>query len=375
MQQVRMTDSVRLGLVLMGIVALVACPAWAQSEAELNAQIAPLIEKVVTDDDAKDIREAAVRLAQQYEAFGDDPNVQYQFALLAGDAIIGALDTINANRANDDLATLREVNLAMAGSQMDLVSSQDMLEVFIVHDNPAVRYYGWQGYGGIRTFLLAQGFGADTMMTSISARLVEEPSAEVVASLVKAMRLPTRRDPAIEMEDYQSTVVAFLAEIDKALPVLTTHVYTGEYDWTETAEVTLDAIGQLRLVQGEYVPDADMPDAFLQHVVDLLTVASEVYANAEADSRTFNAASGLMLAAEDLLNDVSNLQKTPIKTAMTDRTIATQAKRNTKVQLAAIEWASLLASQGVTETNLNDFAPADAPAEAPAEDADAGTAE
>jgi hypothetical protein len=361
MQQVRTTDSVWVIMLLVGALAILASPAWAQEEVDFQEQLDPIMGRIVNATDVQDVRDAADRLAAQYDAFVDDPDLQYQFAVQTGDAILTALNTIAAN-PNDDLAMLREVNLAIAGAHLRRVSSLALFESLIVHDNPAVRYYGWIGYDQIRTLLLAQGFDADALTNSLAQRLPVEPSAEVVAVMLDVMALPTRRDDAIQIERYQQTTLRFLELSNDTLPHLARNILRGQYDWAETADVAFDTLLRLRRVHDAYTPDEPMPESLLQNTVDVLTAASVLYAGSEPNSRSFNAASALMLSAEELLNDITNLQRSFVNDALTDRMIADQDARNTAVQLAAIEWARLLADQGVTPTDLQNFddeAPAD----------------
>lgn len=83
---------------------------------------------------------------------------------------------------------IRQVNIAIALSQMPQVTIQPALEKMIVHHNPAVRLLGWQGYRAAWMPIVRQGLTpAKTMFTSLSERAGKEDSPPVVAAIWKML--------------------------------------------------------------------------------------------------------------------------------------------------------------------------------------------
>ena len=105
-------------------------------------------------DAGRDIISARSGLIGDFRAY-DAPIYGYAFAREAARILTPVLKDGFAN--DDPDFRLKEVNLAIAISQMSQVPIQEALEEMVVHRNAGVRYIGWRGYRNIRSLLLAQG--------------------------------------------------------------------------------------------------------------------------------------------------------------------------------------------------------------------------
>lgn len=89
---------------------------------------------------------------------------------------------------DDELAMVRRINVAMAASKMESRATQPLLEVMIQSKNPAIRFFGWKGYGNIRLPLLS-GQVNRTLLASLETALAEETSGVVLSEVFRVVNV------------------------------------------------------------------------------------------------------------------------------------------------------------------------------------------
>ena len=112
----------------------------------------------------------------------------YTFAEQASEAL---LPLLGKALDSDRLMRVKEVNLAMAMSQIPQVPMQKALDTMVsYHRNEAVRYYGWKGYVAARARIFMQG--PDNMnqaMRAIQTCAKSETSVPVIGMILNMLDL------------------------------------------------------------------------------------------------------------------------------------------------------------------------------------------
>ena len=143
---------------------------------------------VLRDTEKRDeILSATVGLLEDYGRI-DKAFYRYHFAEIV---TTQAKDTWA--KMKPQLKPLREVNLALAISEMTQVSIQPALTKMVSHPNAAVRYYGWTGYRKLRELILVLAGAAQhdkIMYASLRSQSKEETSPAVVGAMFKMFRTP-----------------------------------------------------------------------------------------------------------------------------------------------------------------------------------------
>jgi len=104
-------------------------------------------------------------------------------------------DMLTKLASDDPLGDLKEVNLSIIASRVQQVSLQPLVAVMVLHENPAVRFFGWQTYALIRTQVLTVGSKvAQAMYSSLANAMAKEQDPHVLAEMLKMFRLPRETD-------------------------------------------------------------------------------------------------------------------------------------------------------------------------------------
>mgnify|MGYP007066217492 CR=1 FL=1 len=353
------------------VLMLTATMAWAAgpqltdqpTDAEIEAYAVYWAGAIRDSQTASGVTDAANKLTQAYSLQTD---ASYTFAKIASRQL---LDVLGDMDETDLLVDIKTANAAMAISLMPQVAIQSVLKDLIVDDRPVVRYFGWSGYGNIRLLLMTQGGTAlSTFEDSVKTRLANETDPRVLGMLIDAIDLPPRLPEGMDEEMYNATSAMLLTELTSNLPTYARYCATSNAEWSDTCAVAISAT-QRRLTYARSLdPEAALTAEQLQGVVDLMTVAAEVYAEGSTSVDELQVETVLLMReCEDLLNDSVKQTKGLMRSALSGKNADWKAHA-TKVQLAAMDWTMNLSEMGVVATDLDSLMP---PAE---DDADAETA-
>jgi hypothetical protein len=362
-------------LVGMVVLLLISTVAWAQApmltdqptDDDIQTFVTYWAQSLADANDSEGVTNASGKLTQ---AFNVQSASRYTFAKLASEELVDQLGTLDAN---DPLLDLKRVNTAMVIAQMPQVAIQNALQTLIVNDSAAVRYQGWVGYEAIRTLILSQGGGAMTEFhADIKSRLASETDPQVLNAIFDVMALPGFRPESLPADVYATTAATFLTELTANLPTYTKGLYTSDAEWSDACGSAIATTARLLALVQDTTPEATLDATQLQSVMDMMTVAAEVYAQIPVEADQLLVETDQLLVetetvlreCEDLLNTATGLRSNLIAVA-----IAEDESRQTATPLATIAWTKLLTDFGVTSTSLDEFAPTPEQPEQPEEDA------
>jgi hypothetical protein len=306
--------------------------------AQIDARVkyyADRFQEVGGDEDIVALRKKVLDDYRKY----DSTEYQYVFTQTAVKYLSPLLQEPNQTR---------QVNVAMALSQMEQVPVQPALESMIKDENPAVRYLGWQGYKRIRMSVLAQGSeGVETMYASLARAAENETEASVVKAIFQMLYLPPIRPEAVSEQSFSVARKRSLDILRKCWPKRCREVLAGSAAMADAARAGVVALLGFENLSTE---DPAVQTALLQMLVDILYCSSKAYDAAHAAGNVAEVNSDLMQDAENALNAVSKLRLSQVTTALLDPKV--QPPREAAVGLAVLDWIDALKSKGVKKPDF-----------------------
>lgn len=293
----------------------------------------------------------------------------YSYADKAGSA---GSDALSKGFGADALAKVKEINLAMALSQMPKVSIQPALEILVASKDPAVRLFGWRGYRAAREKLLLQGPQPWTRMamTSVGKAAQMETSAPVLDQVFTMLEMTG----ALPNDATQNTKDAWNLAQSESLAALTKNwrrwcqqVLAGD---EELAGVCASAARAVASHADWIGPDKAQRAKMLQMIVDMAYCAATGFIQAKTAGQSGDTFGNLMRECENVLNATAKTAKDFIKKPLEDPRVGQNLnwvllwvvpQTETRGMMA---WVDFLKDQGVVEPKVE--APAPTPPTAPA---------
>jgi hypothetical protein len=300
--------------------------------------------------DANEIISARDRMAQDYKVM-EAKTAGYVFAEQAATVVAPML---RKGFDKDSLRVAKEVNLAIAISQMPQVSIQPALEEMIASGDPAVRLVGWKGYRAIRSRLLLQGLSAaDRAMASAERAAKTETSPFVLEGAFRMLELEPAKPANVSQDVWDAvrkrTWNALAANWDSPWRQ---RVMAGEAEMAEACQ-------QAASVAASYAATGATKQEttrLLQMLTDMAFCAAQAFIAARTDGKTGDAQAGLLHSCEAALNAITKAGKDFIGKALADSSVTTRPN----IVLVWIEpsrpgtygvygWVDFLKNQGVVE--------------------------
>lgn len=276
-----------------------------------------------------------------------------------------AVDILKPLLNSDD--PRKQINVALAFSQMRQVTVQPALEIMVKHPNPAVRLYGWTGYQRIRMWVLAQGKGPiETMLNSLTIVAMKGDSGPVMSAIFRMLYLEPDRPSMVSKEDFDQTRLHLLNILEQAWPAQCNRVREEQLPMIRA---TSDALRTLRAISDSLGSDKEVQLSVVQMILDMMWQAAKTYSEAESNNPLFPACENLLRECESAMNFATKLRKTPIEEALAIK-VAEDRKLNARI--AVQSWIRELENAGYKiiepkETESGETRePATAPASAPA---------
>lgn len=267
-----------------------------------------------------------------------------------------------AERAAKALAPLlespdvrKQINAAMAVSQMREVAVQPVLESMAVSRNPALRLYGWTGYRRILLLVLAQGKDpVHTMLTALEKAAINEDCGPVMSAILEMMYLAPDRPSIVSATVFDETRTRLFEIFRKCWPRVCQKVLEGHLGMVRASATGLDA---LRRVASDEDASKETQLAAIQMVVDLVWCAAKRYAPGEQTGSQIAANEALLRECETALNAITKLREIPINRALA---VKAEENRAAEVEVAVSAWIRRLenANWPVREPKFQTAAPA-----------------
>jgi len=191
---------------------------------------------------------------------------QYTYAKQATEALTPLLALPSAGK---------QINTAMAIIEMPQTPIQDALEALVHHDNPAVRYLGWQGYTRARGALLTEGGTfANRYNESLQNAARQEDSGIVLMVILQAANLSPERPTSIGSDVYARCQQVAFDALQDAWPRICRQVIAGSDVYADTARTGIAALQSLATA---YAQDPKRVQQILQMVVDAAYCGAKTY--------------------------------------------------------------------------------------------------
>ena len=258
-------------------------------------------------------------------------------------------------KQDDPLAVLKQINVAMAFSQMQHLSAVEAMEQMVAHKNAAIRFLGWKAYRGTRGVLLKGGkAGVNKFLAALGKAMLTETNPMVSASVLAAMNLS---DVDLSATTKQTLQKQFVDQIQIAWDTYRRSTLDGKLEWIRAVRngvQTLGIIGSERALS----------KTCLQLLANLADSTSRTYAKAiknrdqaaetgdakleKQNGNLADACKTLLLDIEGSLRLISGVIKKPIQHALT-APAADVPDRGAAAQTAVLDWVDDLESAGVVE--------------------------
>jgi hypothetical protein len=295
-----------------------------------------------SDDDAQ-VFEARRRIEAGFEKCPDSAQYQFAYARTMVDAVQPLLGSEDR---------LRQVNAALAIARTRHMRVRPALDEMVRHPNPAVRYLGWYGYQRIRTLVLAQGRDySKPMFASLAERARSETVPYVVRRILRTLYLPPVRPPVITEGDYRWAQQRAMEVFLGSWRAQCRRILLGKPEMPEAIQRGMLALTGFDKAFGE---DPNQRVKLLQALVDAMYCASRAYDAADVDvgseqqqamaQRVRQANASLLQEAERHVNEISQLRRGHVTSALTDENVL---DRGARVRQAVLKWVDDLKAAGL----------------------------
>lgn len=306
---------------------------------------AELMAKAEGSNATRDIISSRNGIIGDFRAY-DTPSYGYAFAREAARILAGVL---NNGFANDDPnLRLKEVNLAIAISQISQVPIQDALDEMVVHRNAGVRYLGWLGYRNIRSRLLAQGSNfSQKMFETLQKQAAAESSPAVLGELIQMLYFPP--------EGIGSVSPAVLSNArNKCFNILSDNwsnwcekLFVGEAEMAWAINTGVETLLRISTLLAD---DKKAQTNILQMITNTMHCSSLAYDAAFAitvgKGETSRVNAVLLLNCEMALSEISGNKLDNMKKAL-DK--PDEPGKAAGVRLAVLDWIDALKANGVVK--------------------------
>jgi len=151
---------------------------------QIDAFVAHYVDAMGKATTQETVVAARRRLIDNYNRFGT--RAQEYMAAFASSMAKHGKDGLAAATGAGRLDALKKINLAIAASRMGQVSLGPLAEAMVSHNDPAVRFFGWDAYVSMRASVLAAGGPpADAMFAGLSDRLEKETDPHVLSQMMR----------------------------------------------------------------------------------------------------------------------------------------------------------------------------------------------
>lgn len=298
----------------------------------------------IAEGDAATIVATAKETLRNYRSYTNS-DYRYRFAEKAS-SILGPLLT-GGLKKDDKLLRLREVNLAIILSRLPQVTITPALGSMVSHNNPGVRYLGWEGYRGARSRILAQSQEVATKMFAVlGPAAAKEKSAPAIGAICEMMNISSFEAgagaaiPPATLKDAQSRASKIL---EANWQRWCGRVMAGEAEMSKAAGKAIDPIKTLSAAQAA---GKDSKRKALQMLVDLMYASGLAFDQADGKGPIGKENKVLLRACELATASVSGVQKNYIVVALGDEKVK---DRGAAVRSAAWNWITDMKAMGVVE--------------------------
>ncbi len=289
--------------------------------------IAYWVDKLSQASEEGAILDARTRLVRGYIKYD---NWQYQnvYAERVAKAAVPLLESQDVRK---------QINAALALSQMPQVNVQPALEQLVVSPNPALRFYGWVGYRRIRMLVLAQGKeSVAIMLNSLSKAATAEDCGPVMGAVLAMMYLDPDRPAMVTPALFQETQTQLFAIFRQAWSRVCQKILEGD---TGMSRAATDGLSTLRRVAAGQGSRGEIAQGAAQMVVDMMWCAAKFYTKTLGSGLPTVGGEALLRDCEGALNVITELRRIPMTEALA---VKGDTDRAAEVSDAVDKWIRFL---------------------------------
>ena len=254
-------------------------------------------------------------------------------------------------QAAGTLHRAKEVNFAIALSEMAQLPIQPTLDALVAHRNPGVRYWAWRGYAAIRKDVLIKGeTSAEAMLASLAKAAKTEPSPLVITPVFDVLHLPQAPPAGVEKDSYAKVRRRGLTILLTGLMPRCAGVANGQAADLRPCDKALPA---LKTYSDAFPDEQGLRDTILQHVVNIGFAAAVAYSKAESTDTNAREYEALMIHAEQTIHLLTDARdrffRRPLlkgEHPLTGKKIASDEKPGI-IEWSAHKWVERLKERGI----------------------------
>jgi hypothetical protein len=334
------------------------------SEQQVQAFVTYWMGALQSAGDGNAVLVARAKLEEGYKTSAESKG--YTYAERAAGA---ATAMLSKGFGEDPLGKIKEINLAMAVSQMPQVSIQPALEALVVSKNAAVRYFGWKGYRDAREVVMGQGQSFAQKALAAAAKAAQtEDSGPVLEQIFRMLEVNGPMPNVVKKDVWDLVQKGTLATLEGNWRKWGQQVLTGNEESTDACRGAIKAL----VAHVDWVDPSDKAQRtrILQELVDMAFCAANAFIQDKQAGQSGDTYSKLLRDGEAALNSLMKTNKEFIKKPLDDPRI----NANLTWMLlwivpggetnGVMAWVDFLKNEGVVQPNFQ--APASKPAIAPA---------
>jgi hypothetical protein len=265
---------------------------------------------------------------------------------------------------DDRLISLKEVNFAIAISQMTQLTAIGAVDALVRHENPGVRFLAWRGYKGIRDQAIRKGGQDAKMLFAALARHAKTEQSPLVATAIIDVLNPGKS--ALTANAFKK---AFERSFDALIEILKpccNRLAAGDARW---ARPCLAALPILKIASEFYKPNPKKATQILQQLINIAQAAAKAFAAAGGVGNGAFQCIPLLQQVEQAIGSLTSDSGTDIREPLLDKK-RKPAEKSSAIRRGVLEWIDRLEELGVKEpvfTPIKAPAPTTQPATKPAD--------
>ncbi|MDP6544771.1 MAG: hypothetical protein QGH60_12320 [Phycisphaerae bacterium] len=285
-----------------------------------------------------------------YNKYATSIRYQLEFARSTAAIVPPAMGKL---QRNDRLVSLKEINFAIAVSQMTQLTSIPVLDALVRHENPGVRFLAWRGYREIRVPAIRKGKqDARTFFAALQRHAATEPSPLVAAVIVDILYL---KKSLLTTNEFKKAFDINFNTLVGMLKTCCDRLAGGEADW---ARPCLAALALLRDADGFYKPDSKKHTLIIQQMVNIAQAAANAFAAVGGEGTAAIQCAPLLQQVEQAIGSLAGDTGTDIRKPLLDKQMSANEKSKA-IPRGVLEWIDRLEELGIKEPV---FTPIKAPA-------------
>ena len=279
-------------------------------------------------------------LLADYNKYATSIRYQVEFARSTAAAVPPAVGQLSRN---DQLVSLKEINFAIAVSEMTQMTSISALDLLVRHENPGVRFLAWRGYRGVRDPTIRKGGkDANALFAALGRHAATEPSPLVAAVIVDVLYIDKS---VLTTNAFKKAFELSFNTLVGMLKTCCDRLAGGDGAW---ARPCIAAIPILRAADEFYKPDSKIATLIIQQMVNVAQAAAKAYASTDGQGRTAFQCTPLLQQIEAAIGSLAKDSGSEIRKTLLNKKTS-PLEKSKAIRRAVLDWIDRLEELGIKE--------------------------